>query len=169
MIGPTLYQESLRQEYASSPIEVDLGAHAAPKRALPKDAVARLVCPRLEQELYVLPDKGSNLRKAPVWLTETPSPGTLGNIIFAGHRDTHFRFLKDIRLGDTFEVDSRRGDFTYKVTRISIVNPQNRKLLAPQHSGVLTLVTCYPFYYVGTAPKRFIVRAELVQQEKNNE
>jgi len=165
-VAPAIYQEYLRQQYLASPEVASSVNHAGPvRKAFPQEAVARLRFTRLRQDFFVLRDEGTNLSKGPVWLPATSPPGTVGNVIFAAHRDTHFRFLKDIRIGDIFRVDSPQGDLTYKVIKTHIVNKDNVKLLAPQASAMLTLVTCYPFFYIGNAPQRFIVRAELVKQE----
>ena len=89
----------------------------------------------------------------------TPQPGTDGNTGIAGHRDSFFRGLKDIALGDLIELDTQRGTDVYRVERTWIVNPEDVSVLDPTPARTLTLVTCYPFYFVGSAPQRFIVRA----------
>lgn len=127
-----------------------------------QDVIARLSCPRLHKELFVLVDRKENLSRGPVWLPVTSPPGQSGNAVMAGHRDTHFRFLKDVKVGDVFEVESGTAKSSYAVTALQIVSIKDRRLLAPQERGMLTLVTCYPFYYIGKAPKRYIVQAELV-------
>ncbi|WP_051669743.1 class D sortase [Bryobacter aggregatus] len=131
------------------------------------DATAFLSCERLRANRVIFSDAGENLLRGPVWLTVTAPPGSAGNFVVAAHRDTHFRFLKDVRVGDIFEVDSKSGRFRYRVSGLHIVDPKNRNLLAPHEGGVLTLITCYPFYYLGSAPKRFIVRAELIKDNRN--
>jgi LPXTG-site transpeptidase (sortase) family protein len=78
----------------------------------------------------------------------------------AGHRDGLFRPLKDVKIGDEIRFRTTRDEFRYRVTRTAIVTPDDLSVLAPQPDpATLTLITCYPFYYVGTAPKRFIVHA----------
>jgi sortase A len=83
----------------------------------------------------------------------------VGNLGIAGHRDSFFRPLKDIREGELIELRTAGGTVTYSVSSISIVEPEDVSVLAPTPERTLTLVTCYPFYYVGHAPKRFIVKA----------
>jgi len=83
----------------------------------------------------------------------------VGNLGIAGHRDSFFRPLKDIREGDLIELRTAGGIVTYSVSSIEIVEPEDVSVLAPTRERTLTLVTCYPFYYVGHAPKRFIVKA----------
>jgi LPXTG-site transpeptidase (sortase) family protein len=95
-------------------------------------------------------------------ITGTARPGEQGNIGIAGHRDTHFRGLRNIRLGDVIELERNEGTDTYKVDRLQIVLPDNVGVLRPNAVPTLTLVTCYPFHFVGSAPKRFVVTASLV-------
>lgn len=82
-----------------------------------------------------------------------------GNVGIAGHRDGFFRPLKNIRIGDLMLVDTATTSMSYRVTRISIVAPKNIGVLLPTPNPSLTLVTCYPFYYIGPAPQRYIVHA----------
>ena len=89
----------------------------------------------------------------------TALPGTDGNSGIAGHRDSFFRALKDIAQDDLIELDTPQMTDVYRVERTWIVNPDDVSVLDPTPMRALTLVTCYPFYYVGSAPKRFIVRA----------
>jgi sortase A len=92
--------------------------------------------------------------------------GERGNIGIAGHRDGFFRGLKDIHEGDTIELQVAKKTIAYRVRQIEIVNPENTGVLASSADSELTLVTCYPFYFVGSAPQRFIVHAALVQDEQ---
>ena len=84
---------------------------------------------------------------------------TDGNLGIAGHRDGFFRPLKYIKEGDTIDLQTARGTVTYEVSSITIVDPDDVSVLAPTQDRTITLVTCYPFYYVGHAPKRYIVKA----------
>jgi sortase A len=95
----------------------------------------------------------------------TPRPGQPGNVGIAGHRDGFFRGLKDISAGDPIEVESLVGIDRYTIESITIVAPDRVDVLAPTSVPSVTLVTCFPFYYVGNAPKRYIVRAALDQPE----
>ena len=92
-------------------------------------------------------------------IEDTAQPGTDGNLGIAGHRDGFFRGLKDITLGDVIELDTIQGSDTYRVERTWVVSPEDVSVLDPTSTRALTLVTCYPFYFVGSAPDRFIVRA----------
>ncbi len=95
----------------------------------------------------------------------TASPGESGNIGIAGHRDGFFRGLKDIHVGDTIDLQSPQGDSHYRVDEIQIVSPKDVSVLEPRTRPSLTLVTCYPFYFVGSAPSRYIVHATLANAD----
>jgi sortase A len=128
----------------------------------PGDSIAKLIIPRLEAQLYVLEGiEEKQLRRGPAHMVGTALPGDDGNCIIAGHRDTHFRVLKDIRKGDDIRVETSRGEFTYRVSSISVVSENNESALRETSDARLHLITCYPFQYVGNAPKRFVVEATL--------
>ncbi|QMV17374.1 sortase [Granulicella sp. 5B5] len=95
-------------------------------------------------------------------VTGTALPGEAGNVAITGHRDGFFRGLKDLAVGDKIEVqrsDTAGGTDTYVVDRIHIVLPGDTSVLNNTGRSTLTLITCYPFYYVGAAPQRYIVQA----------
>ena len=94
-------------------------------------------------------------------ISYTPQFGVAGNVGVAGHRDGFFRGLKDVTEGDVIEVETLSARQSYTIRRISIVSPDRVDVLAPSVEPTLTLVTCYPFYFVGDAPRRYIVRASL--------
>ncbi len=100
-------------------------------------------------------NRGAGRIKGTGWID---SPGNLG---IAGHRDGFFRVLKDIELGDSIEMLTHQGKTEFVVSSITIVEPTDVSVLAPTDSSSITLVTCYPFYFVGHAPKRYIVKGEL--------
>lgn len=130
------------------------------------DTVAELSIPRLKTRLYVLEgDDDRELMRGPGHLPGTAMPGAIGNAVIAGHRDTHFRVLKDIRKGDEIVVRTIDGEFRYQVRATSIVAPEDTAALQPSTSTVLHLVTCYPFSWIGSAPKRFVVEASLEKPE----
>jgi sortase A len=126
------------------------------------ETVAKLSIPRLGAELYVVEgDDDRDLRLGPGHMPGTALPGEKGNCVIAAHRDTHFRVLRNIREGDEIALETSEGRFVYTVDHTSIVKPTDVSSLAPTKSGVLHLITCYPFYFLGHAPKRFIVDAKL--------
>ena len=125
--------------------------------------IAVLRIPTLGLEVPVLPGTDDiTLDRAVGHIAETALPGADGNAGIAGHRDGFFRGLKDIELGDVLELETHHGKEVYRVRRTWVVSPDDISVLDATPIRSLTLVTCYPFYYVGPAPQRFIVRAERV-------
>lgn len=149
-----------------SPFKSATRENPVPRVSIPApqlgDAIAKLTIPRLDTGLYVVEGDGAKeLRRGPGHLSGTAMPGDLGNCVIAGHRDTHFRILKDIRRGDEIVLQTQNGQYTYRVRATQIVSPRDTRSLRPTNDAELHLVTCYPFYYLGSAPKRFIVDATL--------
>ena len=146
------------------------GGNAAPEPAgapepapAPGSLIGRLAVPRLGLSVIVLEgDDSRALRLGIGHIPGTPFPWENGNSALAGHRDTFLRPLRNIRDGDRVEVATPRETYHYVVDSIQIVRPDDVGVLAPAGSPSLTLVTCYPFYYLGNAPKRFVVRARRV-------
>lgn len=133
-------------------------------RALPPESmVGRIEIPRLGMKAVILEGTSSRaLRRAVGHIEGTSLPGDGGNAGLAGHRDTIFRPLKDIRLGDIIRVQTLDGTFDYVVESTKVVTAETIEVLNATASPALTLVTCFPFSYVGSAPNRFIVRARQV-------
>jgi LPXTG-site transpeptidase (sortase) family protein len=123
--------------------------------------VGMLDVPRLQLSTVVIEgDDTRTLKRAVGHLPDTPMPWDAGNSAIAGHRDGLFRPLKDVKVGDEIRFRTTRDEFRYRVTKTTIVTPDDLSVLAPQPDATtLTLITCYPFYYVGSAPKRFVVHA----------
>ncbi len=129
----------------------------------PDGLIGRIEIPRLGLSAVVFEGTGKDtLRRAIGHISSTPLPGEPGNSGLAGHRDSFFRPLKDIRRNDLIQVTTLRGAYRYRVVSTRVVAPTEVSVLNPSENEVLTLVTCYPFYFVGAAPSRFIVRAERV-------
>jgi sortase A len=97
----------------------------------------------------------------------TARPGERGNIGIAGHRDGFFRGLKDIAIGDTIELKTPKGIDMYAVEQINVVSPNDVTALGPRSVPSLTLVTCYPFHFIGSAPKRYIVTSSLIRETRS--
>jgi sortase A len=135
-----------------------------PEEALdPSSPIGRLDIPRLDVSVVVMPaDDDATLSKAVGHLPDTPLPWSGGNTALAGHRDTFFRPLERVKPGDDIYLDTPRGRFHYRVRHTVIVEPEDLWVLNPSINPTLTLITCYPFRYVGFAPKRFIVQADRV-------
>jgi sortase A len=124
-------------------------------------AVAMLAIPRLGMEMMVVEGaEERELKLGPGHIRGTSLPGDGGNVGVAGHRDTFFRPLQFIRRDDTIKVTTREREFQYRVISTQIVEPDDIQVLNPLGHETVTLVTCYPFDFLGAAPKRFIVRAD---------
>jgi sortase A len=145
-----------------------VGEADRPRSALPTRGawLARLALPSLDLATVVLDgsDDGT-LRRGAGHIEDTPYPGQPGNIGIAGHRDTIFRPLRHVQVGDPLELTTADRIYRYHVTKTLIVNPEDVYVLDPTSLPTVTLVTCYPFEFIGHAPRRFIVQAELVGEE----
>ena len=130
------------------------------------ERVGEIEIPRLGLKVVILQgDSSQVLRRGIGHLPNTAMPGELGNVGLAGHRDSFFRPLRKIHPGDMITLRTLKGELRYRVESTQIVSPANVEVLAPTGKRELTLVTCFPFNYVGAAPNRFIVRAVLVLME----
>jgi LPXTG-site transpeptidase (sortase) family protein len=125
--------------------------------------LGRIEIPRVGVSAIV--DEGesnSTLAQSVGHLAGTALPGQTGNIALAAHRDTYFRDLEDIQTGDDVYFTTANAIYKYKVDDLSVVAPDDVSVIAPSKDARLTLITCYPFHFVGPAPKRFVVTAHLV-------
>ena len=169
--GLRMFDIHQRQSAAREAIERSLSeapaAEAEPE--LPStvpfgDLIGRLDIPRLKISAPVeAGEDASVLDYAVGYLPDTPLPWNPGNSAFAAHRDRLFRPLEGIRIGDDIQLSTRHGDLHYKVSRTLIVNPTDLWVLKPTADANLTLITCFPFRYVGNAPKRFVVQARKIE------
>jgi sortase A len=128
--------------------------------------LGRLTAPSVKLSTVVLQgsDDGT-LSRGSGHIEDTPFPGQPGNVGIAGHRDTTFRALRNIHIGDPLEYRTADRLYRYRISKTMIVGPDDVYVLDPTPQPALTLVTCYPFEFVGHAPRRFIVRAELISEE----
>jgi sortase A len=141
------------------------GANAERKRTLTTikrgETIGRVEIPRLRISAIVRSGvDNKTLKRAVGHVPSTALPGERGNVGIAAHRDTFFRNLKGVREGDLIRMVTPEGTWEYQVDSTKIVLPKNVEVLDPTPENAITLVTCYPFNYVGSAPKRFIVRGK---------
>jgi LPXTG-site transpeptidase (sortase) family protein len=143
-----------------------LGTSGTIVRNLERGAwVARLEAPAVDLKATVLEGSDDHtLRRAAGHIEGTPLPGEPGNIGIAGHRDTTFYPLRKLETGDRLSLTTASRIFEYEVRETWIVEPDDVHVLDPTTRPAITLVTCYPFNFVGNAPQRFIVRAELISE-----
>lgn len=125
--------------------------------------IGRIEIPRLNVSVIVVEgDSVATLSHAAGHIPSTSLPGKPGNVGISAHRDTFFRPLRNIREDDIITLTTLLGSYRYRVVSTRIVRPSEVSVLKPGATEILTLVTCYPFYFIGSAPDRFIVRAERV-------
>jgi sortase A len=130
----------------------------------PGGLIGRLDIPRLDISAPVEAGEDEGVLDAAVgYLADTPLPWKPGNSAFAAHRDRLFRPLQRIRVGDDIQLSTIHGKLQYKVSRTLIVNPNDLWVLDHSPDADLTLITCFPFQYVGNAPKRFVVQARKIE------
>jgi sortase A len=157
-------QERRLERILQEPRQAPPRRRSPPRKIRPmvasEDLVGRIEIPRLGLKAIVAEGvSAGTLRRAVGHLPGTALPGGDGNVVLAAHRDTFFRPLKDVREGDDIELTTPQGRYGYKVEATQVVDPGRTDLLEAEGPPRLTLVTCYPFYLVGSAPDRFIVRA----------
>lgn len=161
--GAEWLNSHVRQIEGSHELDRLLSSRQAPaaKPAIPEGGlVGKVEIPRLRLSAVVF--QGTNdsvLDRGVGHLDGSALPGQPGNVVLAAHRDTFFRSLRNVQRGDTIRVATPYATHTYVVDSTEIVNPTETRVMAPTPSPALTLITCYPFYFVGHAPKRFIVHA----------
>jgi sortase A len=166
-VGAAVYQrkqaeafDEMRAIESLPPAPAQLTPGVAPAD---ESLIGMLDIPRLDLSTPVVAgDDGATLEIAAGHLPDTPRPWELGNSAIAAHRDGLFRSLKNIRIGDRVIVRTTRGDLEYRVRDTKIVDPKDLSVLAQTDTHTLTLITCYPFGYIGHAPQRFIVHADRV-------
>jgi sortase A len=157
-IGTRVYQTSEQRRFERARAERSTPPAVIEGMTIGKIHIARLGL----TAVIVQGDSTDILQRAVGHLSETALPGESGNVVLAAHRDTFFRPLKGIRVGDTITVRTLTGDFAYVVVSLAVVAPDAVEVLRPTGERTLTLVTCFPFSYLGPAPNRLIVRAREV-------
>ncbi len=137
-------------------------ALAGPLAPALHEVIARLDVPRIHLSTVVLEgDDSRSLRLGAGHIPGTTLPGERGNVAIAAHRDTYFRSLRDIAPNDEIDLTTIQHRYRYRVTSVEVVSPRAVSVLESRGAPELTLVTCYPFRFVGPAPRRFIVHARL--------
>jgi sortase A len=157
-----IYQASRKSTFDN------LSRSQAPHRAevhgvVAGDLIGELDIPRVGINVMVAQGVSSNVLALAVGhIPETPLPGEWGNVALAGHRDSFFRPLRNVERGDEIILKTAAGELRYEVESIRIVPPTDVDVLKASGDRTLTLISCFPFYYVGPAPNRFVVRARQV-------
>jgi len=154
-------QEQWQQQQSSS------AAGAVTEPVSKHDGLTRVLIPKIDLDVIVV--EGTNhkaLRLGPGHLKGTPAPGEVGNSVISAHRDTFFRHIYELKDGDDIQVRRDGRTYTFQVTGKKIVMPNDVSVLKKTSDARLTLITCYPIYYVGPAPKRLVVFSKLVGNAK---
>jgi sortase A len=166
LAGVSIYQMNTSSgstylpELASSFTDVPKSVLSKPKLG---DVIGTLWIPKIKKTIAIIEGTGSKELKLGVGhYVKSVLPGVSDNSVLAGHRDSVFRNLGELKLGDLMTVRTSYGTFVYEVHKIRIVDANDRTVIVPTNDAVLTLSTCYPFRFIGNAPKRYIVQAGLV-------
>jgi LPXTG-site transpeptidase (sortase) family protein len=145
------------------PAEADVRVKSGERAGTSRTSLGRIEIPTIGLAAMILEGTDARtLRRAVGHISGTPLPGQQGNVAITGHRDTFFRPLLKIRKDDEIRLTTLSGSYRYLVDSIKVVDPEDTEVLDNSDDAILTLVTCYPFYFVGPAPKRFIVRAHRI-------
>jgi sortase A len=141
---------------------------SAPGKApvLPDQLLTRLEIPKIQMDAIVVEGASRReLSEGPGHMKQTAQPGETGNAVITAHRDTFFRHIYELNRGDQIKVRRSGRLFTYEVTGKRIVMPEDVSVIKPTDNAQLTLITCYPTYYIGPAPKRLVVFSKLVNSD----
>ena len=134
------------------------------------EIIGDLIIPKLDASLPIYHGTDEDeLEKGVGHYAGSVLPGEKDNSVLSGHRDTVFRRLGEVGKGDLLVVTTSKGTFTYKVRKVRIVGADDRTVIVPKPRATLTVTTCYPFRYIGDAPDRYILVADLIESEKTEE
>jgi sortase A len=164
LLDARLYQAEQARRFERALKETNLARAESPAIAVSEGStLGRIEISSIGLTAMILEgaDEGT-LRRAVGHIRGTPLPGQQGNVALAGHRDTFFRGLRKIRVNDEITLTTLSGSYRYRVDSTKVVKPEETEVLEDDGDDILTLVTCYPFNFVGSAPSRFIVRAHRV-------
>lgn len=130
------------------------------------EIIGSLSIPVLKQTLPIIEGTGDDeLKRGVGHFAQSVLPGVKDNCVLSGHRDTVFTGLGKLKVGDQLVTKTQAGTFTYEISRIRIVDKDDKTVIVPADHAVLTVTTCYPFNYIGSAPDRYILVADLVKNQ----
>lgn len=161
-------QKNLEAEWEHQAAVLNASSNSATSQQniLPEQMLTRLVVPKIGVDSIVVEGASRKaLSEGPGHMKETVEPGETGNAVITGHRDTFFRHIYELNKGDQIQVQRNGRHFTYEVTGHKIVLPQDISVIKPTNDPQLTLITCYPTYYIGPAPKRLVVFSRLIESD----
>ncbi len=150
----------------SAEVKKELSSSAKSTTLQEGDWFGILIAPKQNKEVTIFEGTtSSTLAKGAGHFSGSAKPGESNNTVISGHRDTYFRFLKDVAKNDRIILQTSSGTFTYKIRKTEVVSATADNIVTPKSRPVLTLTTCYPFYFIGDAPERFIVTADLINKD----
>ena len=156
-------QKNLEAEWQRQSAAVSVPGHADISA---DQMLTRLVIPKIDMDAIVVEGASRrDLSEGPGHMKQTAQPGETGNAVITAHRDTFFRHIYELNKGDQIQVRRSGRTFTYAVTGKRIVTPEDVSVIKPTNDPQLTLITCYPTYYIGPAPERLVVFSKLVDSD----
>ena len=156
-------QAGLSEKYLSKPAAFHLSKATATKILARGDLIGTLTIAALQATLPIYEGTDDNsLTKGVGHFLGSVMPGVQDNSVLSGHRDSVFQHLGALKLGELLVVNTASGTFKYKINKFRIVDANDRTVIVPTSTAVLTLTTCYPFIFFGNAPQRFIVSAQMI-------
>jgi sortase A len=171
---PIIQEQDRQMDVGPFILKADPAAYLRPKeqeilypvRPLEGDNIGSLIIPAIQKVLPIIHGADEDeLKKGVGHFAQSVLPGEKDNSVLSGHRDTVFRQLGKLKINDLLIVKTSAGEFTYVIHTIKIVHKDDKSVIAPAEHAVLTLTTCYPFEYVGDAPERYILTADLLNSE----
>ncbi|KAA0547614.1 class D sortase [Bacillus sp. BGMRC 2118] len=166
--GYSFYIGLVAEKDDLSPIIDDEKVFAA-TRPNEGDVIGNLTIPSLDFSVPIFYGSSENeLRKGVGHYMKSGLPGENRHIVLTGHRDTIFRKLEHIKKDELIWIEMKNGTYQYKINKINIVDQDDRTILVEKPVETLTLITCYPFQYIGNAPERFIISAKLLKRPTQN-
>lgn len=164
-VGTEYWETYHSQQKLETEWEQQAASLSTPGRApiSPDQMLTRVIVPKINLDAIVVEGASrKDLSDGPGHMKQTAMPGEVGNAVITGHRDTFFRHIYELVKGDQIQIRRNGRVFTYQVTGKRIVMPEDLSVIKPTADPQLTLITCYPTYYIGPAPKRLVVFSRLV-------
>ncbi|HEX2330096.1 MAG TPA: class D sortase [Candidatus Angelobacter sp.] len=157
-------QKQLTAQWEQQAAQINVPGHA---QLSPEDLLTRVMIPKIHLDAIVVEGASRKaLSEGPGHMKETAMPGQIGNAVITAHRDTFFRHIFELNRGDQITVRRAGQTYKYEVTGKKIVMPDDVSVIQQTNDAQLTLITCYPTYYIGPAPKRLVVFSKLVESSE---
>lgn len=159
-------QKNLEAAWTQQSAAIAAADQSTPVKISPEQMLTRLRVNKIGIDAIVVEGASrKDLSEGPGHMKQTAEPGETGNAVITGHRDTFFRHIHELAKGDQIQVQRNGRNFIYEVTGHRIVMPEDISVIKPTNDPQLTLITCYPTYYIGPAPKRLVVFSKLVESD----